>query len=78
MLEWLQKQDSGTYAVEFTTASGRQHVVTWRAAAAGESSILETDPAYPHPFCVSDASLKTLGIQKNTMNRIFEIKTCNT
>jgi hypothetical protein len=66
MFQWLLKQDCGTYAVEFDTGSGWRHAVTWRAAAGG-SSILETDPAYPEPLPVEHTVLKMLGIQETTI-----------
>ena len=75
-LEWLRGRTTGAYAVEIEVDDGRLHVVTWIAAAAGASRILETDPDYPRPLATSGARLAQLGIRDATVRTVFEIVAC--
>ena len=75
-LAWLRGQTAGAYAVEFEVEDGRLHVVTWIAAAAGASRIIETDPDYPSPLATSAAQLHQLGIRDATVKTVLKIVAC--
>ena len=76
-LALLRRQTTGAFAMEFVLDSGLLHVVTWLAAAAGASMILETDPSYPQPLATTAEQLEELGILDATVNEVFEIVACS-
>ena len=65
LFEWLRRQKSGIFAVQFNT-----HCVTWDAMCA---RIIETDPRFPRAMHINDTTLNTLGLNSKSIEVAFKI-----
>jgi hypothetical protein len=63
LLQWLKTQKTGCYVVEFD-----QHVVTWNA---DQQLIIESDADYPSPISITDESLTSLNITRDSVEKVY-------